>query len=458
MSDTLSDWVWETRYRQQGEREILDSWKRVARALASVEQDPAGHYPRFLSLLNDFRFLPGGRILAGAGTGRDVTLFNCFVMGDIEDSLDGIFQALRESALTMQMGGGIGLDFSTLRPAGMRTRRVGVIASGPVSFMHVWDAMCATLVSSGNRRGAMMATLRCDHPDIEAFIDAKRQAGVLRNFNLSVLVTDDFVRAVEAGGSWQLIFPSDGIEGRGSGARLPVVDRAWPGHDGEVPCLVMRELPARDLWERIMRANYETAEPGVLFIDRINAENNLGDRETISATNPCGEIPLPPYGACNLGSLNLTRFVREPFGTQARFDFAALNGATETAVRLLDNVIDLSHFPLQQQTAQALGSRRIGLGVTGLADALIMLGLHYGSERARQLAAATMQTICHSAYRASIELAAEKGSFPFFDADEFLLEGARASQNLDVIERTLLFMFLVTTIQFGVGICVALSK
>jgi ribonucleoside-diphosphate reductase alpha chain len=368
----------------------------------------------------DCRFLPGGRILAGAGTDLDVTLFNCFVMGRIDDSMEGIFDALKEGALTMQHGGGVGYDFSTLRPAGSPAWRVGGLASGPVSFMHIWDSMCQTLLSTAARRGAMMATLRCDHPDIEAFVEAKRQPGKLTNFNLSVLVSDAFMQAVEAGTNWPLVFPVDGLGGRDRCVAERTVERDWPGYEGKVDCLVLREVPARELWERMMRANYENAEPGVLFIDRINTENNLGNRETISATNPCGEIPLPPYGACNLGSLNLTRFVRDPFGAQACLDLAALRDATVVAVRLMDNVIDLSRFPLPQQAVQARGSRRIGLGITGLADALIMLGLHYASQAGRLQASEVMRTICHTAYRASIGLAAEKGSYPFFDREACL--------------------------------------
>jgi ribonucleoside-diphosphate reductase alpha chain len=262
----------------------------------------------------------------------------------------------------------------------------------------------------------MMATLRCDHPDIEAFVDAKRQPGELTNFNLSVLISDAFMQAVESGGDWPLIFPVYGLGGLARLDGKPLVERVWPGSDRKVLCAVLREVPARGLWDRIMRANYDTAEPGVLFIDRINAENNLGYRESISATNPCGEIPLPPYGACNLGSLNLTHFVREPFRAQAQLDLVALRDAVAVAVRLLDNVIDVSRFPLAEQAEQARGSRRIGLGMTGLADALIMLGLHYASAQARGLASQVMRTICHAAYRASTDLAGEKGSFPFFDA------------------------------------------
>lgn len=418
MNDAISRWVWETRYRHKDEESITASWTRVARSLASVESDPDEHYQRFMSILEDYRFLPGGRILAGAGTGRDVTLFNCFVMGLIEDSLDGIFTALRESALTMQMGGGIGLDFSTLRPAGVRTKRVGVIASGPVSFMHVWDAMCATLVSSGNRRGAMMATLRCDHPDIETFVTAKQQPGVLTHFNLSVQVTDAFMQAVENDAEWPLLFPADSL-GEESDA-LPVMQSAWPGHEVPVACRVLRTLGARELWERITRAAYDTAEPGVLFIDTINRENNLAGSERITATNPCGEIPLPPWGGCDLGSINLTRFIIDPFGKEASLDMESLGQTVHAAVRLLDNAIDLSHYPLPQQREQMQATRRIGLGITGLADAFIMLNIRYGDEDSFALASRLMQQIRDAAYRASVELAREKGAFPAFDASAYL--------------------------------------
>jgi len=422
----FSRMIWESRYRHRAQgdcsdRDIGDSWRRVARAVASVEPDYRADYEqRFLDILQDFRFLPGGRILAGAGTGRRVTLLNCFVMGRIEDSMAAIFDALKEGALTMQQGGGVGYDFSTLRPAGTAARRTGVIASGPVSFMHIWDTACDTLLSTAPRRGAMMATLRCDHPDIETFVNAKRETGKLHNFNLSVLVSDAFMAAVDADGEWPLVFPASGLDGSGPDPAAGLVPRVWPGYEGPVPCRVWRRVRARDLWGQIALANHDTAEPGVLFIDRINRENNLGYREHISATNPCGEIPLPPYGACDLGSLNLTRFVQAPFTTAARLDLEALAAVTATAVRLLDNVIDLSRYPLPQQEEQARSTRRIGLGVTGLADALIMLGLNYGSDQGRQQAALALQTVCHGAYRASIGLAAEKGPFPQFDSEACL--------------------------------------
>jgi ribonucleoside-diphosphate reductase alpha chain len=414
--NVLSREVWEAKYRFGAETCIADTWDRVAVAVAAAQpRDAARWTAAFRELLADFRFLPGGRILAGAGTDRDVTLFNCFVMGPIEDSLSGIFDSLKAGALTMQHGGGVGYDFSTLRPAGTAVHGKGTIASGPVSFMRVWDAMCATMLSTGARRGAMMATLRCDHPDIEAFIDAKRDPAALRNFNLSVQISDEFMAAVRADGKWPLVFPD--TDGDGPGPRLV---REWPGQPAAVPCRIEGEANARELWRRLQRAAFDVAEPGVLFIDRINRENNLWYRERISATNPCGEIPLPPFGACNLGSLNLPRFVQDAFAPGAHIDTAALEAAAATAVRFLDNVIDVSRYPLPEQAAAAHGTRRLGLGVTGLADALAMLGQRYDSATARELAAGLMRTVCHAAYRASVELAGERGAFPQFDAEAYL--------------------------------------
>ncbi len=422
----LSRHIWDSRYRacaagEVGDRTLEDTWRRVARALAAPEpRDQARWEARFYGLLAGFRFLPGGRILAGAGAGRNLTLFNCFVMGPIGDSLAAIFESLKEGAITMQAGGGVGYDFSTLRPQGTPAWRVGGLASGPVSFMGIWDAMCETLLSTASRRGAMMATLRCDHPDIETFVDAKRGTGVLRNFNLSVLVSDAFMAAVHGDRPWPLVFPLDGLGGVERLGDRALVQRRLPGSRDPVACAVLREIPARGLWERIMGAAYESAEPGVLFLDRINRENNLWYRERISATNPCGEVPLPPYGACNLGSLNLVRFVEQPFAPGARLDLAGLEAAAGMAVRLLDNVIDASHLPLRQQAEQARGARRLGLGITGLADALIMLGLRYGSRQAQVMAALAMKCICHAAYRTSVALARERGPFPFFESGPYL--------------------------------------
>src|SRR5882724_4254722 len=386
------------------DRTIEDSWRRVATTLAAPEKDPALWTERFYEAMADFKFLPAGRILAGAGTKRNVTLFNCFVMGTIPDDMRGIFENLLEAALTMQQGGGIGYDFSTLRPKGAPVKGVGADASGPLTFMDVWDAMCRTIMSAGHRRGAMMATMRCDHPDIEAFIEAKREAGRLRMFNLSVLVTDAFMTALKEDAPWELKF---------GGTTFKV-------------------LRARDLWDKVMRATYAFAEPGVIFIDRINRRNNLHYCEIISATNPCGEEPLPPYGACLLGSINLAALVRSPFGAEARLDMAELERLVPIAVRLMDNVVDVSGFPLPQQTAEAKAKRRIGLGVTGLADALIMCGARYGSSAAVSLTEIWMKAIQRAAYLASADLAAEKGSFPLYERDKFMAGENVAALDEDV--------------------------
>ena len=423
-SNPLAEHIWRTKYRftdgdKVHDRTLQETRQRVAHTLAGVESDTRYWEERFLSVLEDFRFVPGGRILAGAGTGRRVTLFNCFVMGELEDSMESIFENLKEGAITMQEGGGVGYDFSSLRPAGSIAQATGRIASGPVSFMHIWDATCGAILSTGARRGAMMATLRCDHPDILAFIEAKRERQALRRFNLSIQVTDAFMHAVADDADWPLVFPAHTLQAR-PGNDDELIMRDWPGEHGKVPCRVLKRMPARELWTRIMRATYNYAEPGVLFVDQINRQNNLWYREHITASNPCGEIPLPPYGACDLGSVNLTRFVHRPFTAQAELDQSGIAATVEVAVRLLDNVIDNSHFPLAAQAQAARGARRIGLGVTGLADALIMLGLHYGSAQARQLAAHTMANICHTAYRTSTALAREKGSFLYFERERYL--------------------------------------
>ena len=409
-SAPIAEQIWDMKYRLKDidgtplDGTVEDTWRRIARALARTEADPAAWEDRFYAALEDFRYLPAGRITAGAGTGRSVTLFNCFVMGTIPDSLSGIFQMLKEAALTMQQGGGIGYDFSTIRPRGAEVKGVAADASGPLSFMDVWDAMCRTIMSAGSRRGAMMATLRCDHPDIEAFIDAKKDPARLRMFNLSVLVTDPFMAAVKADGPWDLVFGGS----------------------------VYKTLDARDLWNRIMQSTYQVAEPGVIFIDRINQLNNLAYCETIAATNPCGEQPLPPYGACLLGSVNLARLVSDPFGPGAVLDLTALDDLVRVAVRMMDNVIDVSRFPLPEQAAEAQAKRRIGLGVTGLADALLMLGLRYGSEAAAAQTESWMRAIARSAYLASVDLAREKGPFPLFDAEKYLASGSLTHMDDDV--------------------------
>ena len=406
----IAEQIWDMKYRFKAadgtprDLTVEDTWRRIARDLAQVEDDPKVWEDTFYSALEDFKYLPAGRITAGAGTARRVTLFNCFVMGTIPDSMSGIFEMLKEAALTMQQGGGIGYDFSTIRPKGADVLGVSADASGPLSFMDVWDAMCRTIMSAGSRRGAMMATMRCDHPDIQDFITAKSDAARLRMFNLSVLVTDAFMDAVKADGSWDLQF------------------------DGKV----YHTVQARDLWNRIMQSTYDYAEPGVIFIDRINAANNLNYCETIAATNPCGEQPLPPYGACLLGSINMARLVSDPFEKTAALDQGAMADLVATAVRMMDNVVDVSKFPLEAQAQEAQAKRRIGLGVTGLADALLMVGLRYGSDEAARQTEDWLHAIARAAYLASVQLAKEKGAFPLFDAEKYLATGHMQAMDEDV--------------------------
>ena len=406
----IAEQIWDMKYRFKEadgtpiDLSVEDSWRRIATDLARVENEPSQWEGKFYDALEDFKFLPAGRITAGSGTARSVTLFNCFVMGTVPDDMGGIFEMLKEAALTMQQGGGIGYDFSTIRPQGADVKGVAADASGPLSFMDVWDAMCRTIMSAGSRRGAMMATMRCDHPDIEGFIAAKSDSARLRMFNVSVLITDPFMEAVKTDKSWDLVF------------------------DGKV----YKTVQAHTLWDSIMQATYEYAEPGVIFIDRINAANNLNYCETIAATNPCGEQPLPPYGACLLGSINLARLVTDPFEGVAELNEAVLTDLVSTAVRMMDNVVDASKFPLEAQAREAAAKRRIGLGVTGLADALLMLGLRYGSDEAAQQTEDWLHKIARAAYLASIELAREKGPFPLFEAEGYLASGSMQNMDEDV--------------------------
>ena len=390
----IAEEIWTAKYRfkpaEGGGDESFDATAaRVAQAVAEAEAPEVRSEwrARFEESIRDFQFIPAGRVLAGAGTARTVTLFNCFVMGTVPDSLSGIFEHLKEAAVTMQQGGGVGMDFSTIRPSGSPVLGVGAEASGPLTFMDCWDSMCRTVISAGQRRGAMMGCLRIDHPDIEAFIDSKRDAKRFRNFNISVLVTDAFMTALGADADWPLVFGGK----------------------------TYRTVRARDLWDRLMRATYDAAEPGVIFVDRVNQQNNLAHCETISASNPCGEQMLPPYGACLLGSINLARLVDRPFEREALLDEDHLGELTRTAVRLLDNVIDISRYPLPQQEAEAKAKRRIGLGITGLADALLFCGATYGSPQAVELTKRWLGVIKREAYRASALLAAEKGAFPCYD-------------------------------------------
>ena len=406
----IAEQIWDMKYRLKDadgtaiDKSVEDTWARIAKDLASVEKNKEQWEKEFYAALEDFKFLPAGRITAGAGTNRKVTLFNCFVMGTIPDDMEGIFNMLKEAALTMQQGGGIGYDFSTVRPNGALVKGVAADASGPLSFMDVWDSMCRTIMSAGSRRGAMMATMRCDHPDIEQFISAKSDPIRLRMFNLSVLVTDPFMEAVKNDGDWNLIF------------------------NGEV----YKTLKARTLWDQIMQSTYDYAEPGVIFIDRINKLNNLNYCETISATNPCGEQPLPPYGACLLGSINFAQLVEKPFEKSAKINEAELESLVATAVRMMDNVVDASKFPLKEQAQEAKNKRRIGLGVTGLADALLMVGLRYGSDEAAAQTERWLHILAKSAYSASVELAKEKGAFPLFDAEAFLKSGSMQTMDKEI--------------------------
>ncbi len=408
--NVAADWppisaeIWDMKYRLKaaggaaggasGETTYADTVARVSDAVAGAEKPElrAVWAARYRDAMGAREFLPGGRILAGAGADRNVTLFNCFVMGRIKDDLGAIFDGVKEAARTLQAGGGIGHDFSTLRPRGAPVRSIGADASGPIAFMDVWDTMCRSIMSAGQRRGAMMATLRCDHPDIEAFIEAKRDPKRLRNFNVSVLVTDAFVSAVRQGAAWPLVFD---------------------GH-------VYQTVSARDLWGRLMQATYDVAEPGVIFIDRVNEQNNLAYCETIAATNPCGEQPLPAHGACLLGAINLARLVRNPFAADAALDEDRLRELASIATRFLDATIDVSRYPLDAQQQEAVAKRRIGLGVTGLADALIQVGVLYGSAEAARLAGHWLQIIKHAAYAASAALAVEKGAFPLCNATALL--------------------------------------
>ena len=406
----ISQQIWDMKYRlkdQNGaflEHTVEDTWRRIAVALSKAEANPKKWESIFYDSLTDFKFLPAGRIIAGSGTARNVTLFNCFVMGVIPDSMSGIFDMLKEAALTMQQGGGIGYDFSTIRPKGSIVKGIAADASGPVSFMDVWDSMCRTIMSAGSRRGAMMATMRCDHPDIEEFIAAKSDSKKLRMFNLSVLVSDAFMEALKKGEDWRLTFNDK----------------------------IYKVIKAADLWDKIMRATYKYAEPGVIFIDRINEANNLRYCETITATNPCGEQPLPPYGACLLGSINLARLVEYPFGENAHLDVSQLENLVATAVRMMDNVIEVSQFPLEVQKLEALNKRRIGLGVTGLADALLMVGLRYGSDEAVEKTEEWMKLIARASYKASINLAKEKGAFSLFDPEKLIASGNMKQMDDDI--------------------------
>ena len=416
------------KYFKPGESSLEQLYGRVARALASVEKPElrAEWEQKFLTNLHAGA-IGAGRIMSAAGTDIQATLINCFVqpVGDAIQGVDdegypGIYEALREAAETMRRGGGVGYDFSRIRPKGAFVKGTHSIASGPCSYMNVFDQSCSTVESAGSRRGAQMGVLRIDHPDVAEFITAKRTPGRWNNFNVSVGVSDAFMQAVANGTDWELVHKAKPGQKVLEGGGYQRADGLW----------VYRKLPARELWDTIMQSTYDFAEPGILFLDQIGRDNNLNYCEKIEATNPCGEQPLPPYGCCDLGPIILTNFVRNPFGAggDAAFDFDAFEQVVATQVRALDNVLDVTFWPLEQQRNESADKRRIGVGFTGLGNALTMLKLRYDREDGRAMATEIARRMRDAAYRASVELAKEKGAFPKFNADGYLAEGTFASR------------------------------
>ena len=418
----LSDHLWHTQYQyleggHYQEPSIEATWDRLALAAAGVETQHQDDWrERFKTMLNDFRFLPDSQILAVAGTPRRATLFNAFVASPMEDSIQGIFNALREAMLTLQAGGGLGIDFSTLRPAGLPALASGGFASGPVSFMKVWDVAASVLGAGTGRPGALMATLRCDHPDIDAFIEAQTADNRFQHFKLSVAVTDDFMQALAQDGPWALVFPlgDNPIPPGGE-----VCERIVAGSPQPQLCMVHRRVPARALWDKLLEAEHACAEPSVLYVDRINRDNNLWYGEHLASAGPCTAPPLPADGGCPFGAINLTRFVQHPFTAHPHLDLVGIKAVAGMATRFLDNMHELSAFALKNQEKVSHANRRIGLGITGLADMFLMLGLRYGSQASLNLAEKIMETVRDAAYRTSVGIAREKTPFPAYDPLKF---------------------------------------
>ncbi|MGN1056912.1 MAG: adenosylcobalamin-dependent ribonucleoside-diphosphate reductase, partial [Comamonas sp.] len=417
----ISQDVLAEKYLAVGEQTAEDLYRRVSKALADQEKPElrAEWAEKFFQNMQAGA-IGAGRIMAAAGLDTKATLINCFVQpvadatnGFDENGNPGIYTALSQAAETMRRGGGVGYDFSNLRPKGARVKGTNSYASGPCSFIDVFDASCTTVESAGARRGAQMGVMRIDHPDVLEFITAKRQKGRWNNFNVSVGVSSDFMQAVENDGQWELVHVATPSDVQIEGGAYQRTDGKW----------VYKTVSARELWDTIMKSAYDFAEPGILFIDNINTDNNLYYAETIAATNPCGEQPLPPYGCCDLGPIILTKFVRNPFSADAYFDFEAFRAAVSIQVRMLDNVLDATVWPLPEQHKESQQKRRIGVGFTGLGDALIMLGLKYNSEAGVQQGEEIARNMRDAAYLASVDLAKEKGAFPLFDADKYLQSG-----------------------------------
>ncbi|WP_323933342.1 adenosylcobalamin-dependent ribonucleoside-diphosphate reductase [Aeromonas hydrophila] len=433
--------IWDSKYRLKSkdgvpiDGTIDETYQRVARALAGQESQPDVWYEPFLWALRNGA-IPAGRITSNAGAFEHkpaTSTINCTVSGTIEDSMDDILGKVHEAGLTLKAGCGIGYDFSTLRPRGAFVSGAGAYTSGPLSFMDIYDKMCFTVSSAGGRRGAQMGTMDIRHPDVVEFIQAKREDGRLRQFNLSLLITEEFLKAVKEDAPWQLIFPYTAREVEQDGITLDdpaqVFWADWPNREGvvfnelgQVACKVYKTLPARKLWNVIMTSTYDYAEPGFILIDKVNQMNNNWFCEEIRATNPCGEQPLPPYGACLLGSVNLTRFVRDPFTEQAAFDWSAFRKVVAIFTRMLDNVVEINQLPLARQREEIISKRRHGMGFLGLGSALTMLRIKYGSAAAVAFTEQVSQELALTGWRESLALAKEKGPAPIME-QEFEVTG-----------------------------------